>query len=63
MCGSLDSSLGVKLDSIYKRWREGVQTRNELETDGAVQFNAVLIDFQETTRLASNIKQIRIIQN
>jgi metallophosphoesterase (TIGR00282 family) len=60
MCGSLDSSLGVKLESIYTRWRNSVQTRNDLVEDGPTQFNAVLIDFDEKTNLAIKIKQIRI---
>jgi metallophosphoesterase (TIGR00282 family) len=44
MCGSLDSSLGVRFDSLIKRWRDGVQTRNIMETGGRMQFNALLID-------------------
>ncbi|HEY4964356.1 MAG TPA: TIGR00282 family metallophosphoesterase [Candidatus Saccharimonadales bacterium] len=63
MCGSLDSSLGVKLEPIYTRWRNSVQTRNDLETSGPTQFNAVLIDFDEKTNLATKIKQIRIVQD
>lgn len=43
MCGSLDSSLGVKFDSLVPRWRDGHVTRNQLETDGRMQFNALLI--------------------
>jgi metallophosphoesterase (TIGR00282 family) len=41
MCGSLDSSLGVNFDSVIPRWRDGVQTRNVLETKGRKQFNAL----------------------
>ncbi len=43
MCGTLHSSLGVKLETIIARWGEGKQNRNELETVGPLQFNAVLI--------------------
>lgn len=59
MCGSLDSSLGVKFDSIIPRWRDGYQTRNELETTGRTQFCAVLADVDEATGLAASIEQIR----
>jgi metallophosphoesterase (TIGR00282 family) len=43
MCGSLDSSLGVKLSVLIPRWRDGVVTHNVLETAGRMQFNALLI--------------------
>lgn len=59
MCGSLDSSLGVTFDSIIPRWRDGYQTRNELETTGRSQFCAVLTDVDEATGLARSIEQIR----
>lgn len=59
MCGSLDSSLGVTLDSVIPRWRDGVQTRNTLETAGRRQFNAVLVDVDEKTGKALSIEQIR----
>lgn len=59
MCGSLDSSLGVTFDSIIPRWRDGYQTRNELETTGRSQFCAVLADIDEATGLAHSIEQIR----
>lgn len=61
MCGSLDSSLGVTFESIIPRWRDGYQTRNELETAGRSQFCAVLIDIDEATGLARSIEQIRQI--
>lgn len=43
MCGVLNASLGVSLGSVIPRWRDGRSTRNELETAGPRQFNAVLI--------------------
>jgi len=43
MCGALDASLGVAYQSIIARWRDGQKTRNELETGGGRQFNAVLV--------------------
>lgn len=63
MVGSLDSSLGVKYDSIVVRWRDGIPTRNELETSGAMQFNAVLIETNPETKRAKSITPIRKILN
>jgi metallophosphoesterase (TIGR00282 family) len=59
MCGSLDSSLGVTYESVIPRWRDGVQTRNQLETAGLRQFNAVVVNVDENG-LARSIKQIRL---
>lgn len=59
MCGSLDSSLGVTFESIIPRWRDGKQTRNELETKGRTQFCAVLVTIDELTGEAQTIRQIR----
>lgn len=61
MVGSLDSSLGVKLDSVIPRWRDNIQTRNILETEGRMQFNAVLVETDPTTDRAKSITQIRKI--
>lgn len=60
MCGALDSSLGVTYDSIINRWRDGKQTRNVLETDGLRQFNAVLIESNENTGLATGIEALQV---
>lgn len=57
MVGTLDSSLGVKYNSIIPRWRDGVKTKNELETAGPRQFNAVLIE-TDKSGLAKSIEQI-----
>jgi 2',3'-cyclic-nucleotide 2'-phosphodiesterase len=59
MCGSLDSSLGVTLESLVPRWRDGHQTRNALETAGRMQFNALLIDVDERTGLARSAQAVR----
>lgn len=61
MCGSLDSSLGVTLDSVIPRWRDEVQTRNIIEINGRKQFNAALIGVDATTGLAKDIEHIRKI--
>jgi metallophosphoesterase (TIGR00282 family) len=59
MCGSLDSSLGVTFDSVLPRWRDGVQTRNVLATNGRSQFNALLISLDEATGKALTAEHIR----
>jgi metallophosphoesterase (TIGR00282 family) len=61
MCGSLESSLGVKLESVIPRWRDDIQTRNILETEGTMQFNAVLVETDQDTKRAKSIIQIRKI--
>ena len=63
MCGALNSSLGVKLPVIVGRWKGNIKAKNELETDGPTQFNAVLIDVDEDTGLAKEITQINKILN
>jgi metallophosphoesterase (TIGR00282 family) len=60
MCGSLDASLGVSLHSVIPRWRDGIKTRNELETKGQRQFNGVLIE-TSSSGLASAIESIRSV--
>jgi metallophosphoesterase (TIGR00282 family) len=60
MCGAFNSSLGVAYDSVVPRWRNNKQTRNQLETSGPRQFNAVLIDSNQDG-LADSIQQIQII--
>lgn len=57
MCGSLHSSLGVKTEIIVNRWKHGISNKNELETDGARQFNAVLVESENG--LAKNISHIQ----
>lgn len=59
MCGSLDSSLGVKFDSLIKRWRDGVVNRNEIETKGRMQLNALLISVNSKTGLTTGVKQVQ----
>ena len=59
MCGALHSSLGVKTSVIVDRWLTGKASRNELESEGPRQFNAVLIVTDEKTGLATSIQQIQ----
>lgn len=62
MCGSLHSSLGVTLDSVIPRWKDGRVTKNELATDKPFQFNAVLIKTNDQG-LAESIVPIQRILN
>lgn len=59
MVGSLDSSLGVTFESVIPRWRDNIQTRNELQQDGRVQFNALYISVDESTCKAHSVEHIR----
>jgi 2',3'-cyclic-nucleotide 2'-phosphodiesterase len=61
MCGSLDSSLGVRFDSLIPRWRDGLVTRNQLETAGRMQFNALLVASDPLSGLAKSAEHISII--
>jgi hypothetical protein len=60
MCGTLNSSLGVSFDSVITRWRDGVATRNKIETSGPKQFNAVLIE-TETPSTSKSIQPIQFL--
>jgi metallophosphoesterase (TIGR00282 family) len=60
MCGVLNASLGVKLDSVITRWHDNTPTRNELETEGPKQFNAVIVK-TNGNGLAEDIKQINLV--
>jgi metallophosphoesterase (TIGR00282 family) len=60
MCGVLNASLGIKLDSVLPRWRDGQHTRNILETAGPRQFNAVLVE-SNSKGLADSIEQIQMV--
>lgn len=61
MCGALDASLGVSYDSVVGRWRDGTPSRNVMETTGARQFNALLVQVDPVTQLATSAEHIRRI--
>ncbi|HUD11715.1 MAG TPA: TIGR00282 family metallophosphoesterase [Candidatus Saccharimonadia bacterium] len=58
MVGSRDSCLGVKSDIIIQRWLTDARSRNELETEGEMQFCALLIDINTANGLANRVEQI-----
>lgn len=59
MCGALEASLGVTYDSVIPRWRDGTATRNIMEMNGPRQFNALLVEVDERTGLATDARAIR----
>jgi metallophosphoesterase (TIGR00282 family) len=59
MCGILEGSLGISFDSVIPRWRDGQRTTNVIETKGPKQLNAVLVEVNEQTGLATAIETIR----
>ncbi len=61
MCGALDASLGVKFESVIPRWRDGLQSRNIMETQGPRQFNALLVEVNDQSGLANSVQHIRRI--
>lgn len=61
MCGSLDSSLGVQFGTLIPRWRDGKITRNILETNGRMQFNALLIETDPGSKLARSARPVQYI--
>ncbi len=60
MTGALESSLGVKYDNIVFRWRDGIKNPNTLENIGPWQFNAVLIEVDNQTKLSTSIERINL---
>lgn len=60
MCGALDSSLGVVYDSIVVRWRDNKQTKNILEIKGTRQFNALLVESDDATGLATSAERLQL---
>lgn len=62
MCGSLHSSLGVTLESVIPRWKDGKITKNELATARPYQFNAVVIR-TDASGLADSIEHIQYIRD
>jgi metallophosphoesterase (TIGR00282 family) len=61
MCGTLHSSLGVKLETIIPRWRDGTVNKNEIEQDGPLQFNAVLAEADPATGLSISVELIQLV--
>jgi len=61
MCGVFDASLGIKYSSVLPRWRDNAPTRNELETTGPRQFNALLVMADEAGHVVAAEHISRVI--
>ena len=59
MCGSLNSSLGVDLDSIIPRWKDNIQTKNVPDNNRPWQLNGVVAQIENG--LATKIESVRRI--
>lgn len=59
MCGVLNASLGITLESVIPRWRDEVQTRNVLASEGPFQLNGLLA--QIANGLAVSVESINRI--
>jgi metallophosphoesterase (TIGR00282 family) len=59
MCGTIFSSLGVKTDTIIQRWRDNKVLKNEIEMEGPLQFNALLLEVDEKTGLSQSAELIQ----
>lgn len=58
MVGSRDSSLGIKTDVIVRRWLSDERSRNELETDGVMQFCGLLMDINTANGQVHHLEQV-----
>lgn len=61
MCGALNSSLGMKLDSIIQHFITQMPTRFIVETEGPMLLNGVWIEIDTTVGKALKIERIAII--
>lgn len=59
MCGTIHSSIGVSTDVIVERWKTGKSSKNTIETNGPLQFNAVLVNINTETGLAYSIELLQ----
>ena len=58
MCGSLDSSLGIKTSVVIDRWRDQKIVKNQIETEGRLQLNGLIIELDTKTGLSRSVKQL-----
>ncbi len=61
MCGTIFSSLGVKTETIIKRWRDNEVLKNDIEMDGPLQLNGLLFEVDTKTGLSKSAKLIHQI--
>jgi hypothetical protein len=58
MCGSLESSLGIKTSTVIDRWRDHKIVKNLLEDKGKLQLNSLIIEVDTKTGLAKDVQQL-----
>jgi metallophosphoesterase (TIGR00282 family) len=63
MVGALDSSLGMKLDSIIHHFMAQMPVRFTVETKGPILLNGVVMEIDATTGKAISIERIKIIDD
>jgi metallophosphoesterase (TIGR00282 family) len=63
MAGPYDGILGMKRETVIDKFITALPQRFEVEKQGGVQFNAVLVEIDLTTGKATDIKRIRYINN
>jgi len=61
MVGTLHSSLGVSVQTIIDRWRDGAANKNDMADEPPYQFNAVLITIDTKTGQARKIEPVQKI--
>jgi metallophosphoesterase (TIGR00282 family) len=61
MVGPHDSVIGMQKQIVLESFRTQIQPPFEVEEEGPVEFNAILVDIDPKTRRATNIEQIREI--
>jgi metallophosphoesterase (TIGR00282 family) len=59
MVGTLHSSLGVHIETIVDRWRDGISNKNTIADEPPYQFNAVLITVDPATAKARSIELVQ----
>jgi calcineurin-like phosphoesterase len=59
MCGVRDSIIGVEVAPVMRKFLTGMPARFKVpDKHGAVQFNSVLVDIDDTSRCARSIERV-----
>ncbi|MCZ6539988.1 MAG: YmdB family metallophosphoesterase, partial [Chloroflexi bacterium] len=58
MVGAADSILGVEVDGSLNRFLSGYRQRMQPVRTGLMNFNSVLIDVDDSTRLARSVERV-----
>jgi len=64
MVGTLHSSLGVSINTIVDRWRDGLTNKNDIDETAPYQFNAVIMTIDPKNGQARSIEPVqRIVES